>query len=252
MHVLSKGKAKFIRSLQHQKYRQKYHKIIVEGVKILNELITSNLVHIETICASAEWFNDNGGKVNPQTEQIQITQDELVSISSLKNPQDCLAIVCIPDNKASLKAPSETLCLYLDAVRDPGNLGTILRSADWFGYSSVFMSPDTVDIYNSKVIQSSMSSVFRPRHSYVDLETLLESNPGIPVYGALLGAPQFTPAIVEECGLIILGNESRGIMLHNQEFVTQPFSITEKFSLGAESLNVGVAAGIICALFRKV
>jgi TrmH family RNA methyltransferase len=252
MHVLSKGKAKFIRSLQHQKYRQKYHKIIVEGVKILNELITSRVVEIEEIYASEEWHLTHDELLDRQTERILVSRDELATISSLKNPQDCLAVVSMPERVASMNAPSAHLCLYLDAVRDPGNLGTLLRSADWFGYKNVFLSPDCVDIYNPKVIQSSMASIFRTHHMYIDLPELIESNNEIPVYGAILGAEEFTPSIVNRSGLIVLGNESKGIRNDYEGLITHPFSISSAYSLGAESLNVGVAGGIICSMFRAI
>ncbi len=252
MHVLSKGKAKFIRSLQHQKYRQKYHKIIVEGVKILNELITSGVAEIEEIYASEEWHTANEALIANETERILVSRDELATISSFKNPQDCLAIVSMPGRTASMRAPSSQLCLYLDAVRDPGNLGTLLRSADWFGYKSVFLSPDCVDIYNPKVIQSSMASIFRVDHMYIDLPELVESNKEISVYGAILGAEGFSPSIVNRSGLIVLGNESKGIRDDYKGLITHPFSISSAYSLGAESLNVGVAGGIICSMFRAI
>lgn len=252
MLVLSKGKAKFVRSLQHQKYRQKYHKIIVEGVKILNELISSELATIHEIYASDSWFEENGRELPNEILKIEVNKQELSTISSFKNPQDCLAVVEMPANPAMPDSIGKRLCLYLDAVRDPGNLGTLIRSADWFGFEEVFLSPDCVDMFNPKVIQSSMASVFRVKHKYIGLEELLSDDSEAIVFGALLGAPVLSASAISSHGLIVLGNESNGIRHEYRERISRPFSISAAQSLGAESLNVGVAGGIICSMFRAI
>ena len=249
--MLSKGKTKFIRSLQQQKYRQKYHKIVVEGVKILNEIIDDDLVKIDTICASADWIGQNSSRLARTVELIEVNEKELAGVSTLKSPQNVLAVID-QDSEGSLpSALSDDYCIYLDAIRDPGNLGTLIRTADWFGYKDVFMSSDTVDIHNPKVIQSSMGSVFRVRHKYIDLDELLESIEKPPeIYGAVLGAAPMTAVPKHGKGLIMLGNESRGIRPEYRQYITHPFSISDQLSIGAESLNVAVAGGIICSRFR--
>lgn len=255
MHMLSKSKAKFIRSLQLRKYRQKYNKIVVEGIKILNELLDEYPECIVTICGQSDW-HDNFAQSAPKTcEVIRVTAREMKQLSSLKTPPPVLAVVEPFKDKAAREDIKEEMCLYLDAIRDPGNLGTIFRIADWFGIRSIFLSPDTVDPFNPKVIQSSMASIFRVKWRYDHLNDLVgntnaEGEAMIPVLAATMTGKPMKDFKNMRNGLLVLGNESKGVRDEALKYVTDCITIPASHKLGAESLNVAVAAGILCAHFK--
>jgi TrmH family RNA methyltransferase len=249
--MLSKSKGKFIRSLQLRKYRQKYHKIVVEGIKILNELLDEYPDIVITICAQEECSEKFERYTSESREVIIVSEREMKQISSLKNPPPVLAVIEHRDSPASPQDAVSGLCLYLDAIRDPGNLGTIFRIADWFGIQTIFMSPDTADPFNPKVIQSSMASVFRVKWAYMDLgDVLKEAN--VPVLASVIDGKSMSEVGAMQNGLLVLGNESRGISSEILEQVTDTISIPGDDKLGAESLNVAVAAGILCAHLRGI
>ena len=250
MHMLSKSKAKFIRSLQLRKSRQKYHKIIVEGIKILNELIDEYPQNVVTICGQSDWYEKFSGTAPETCEVILVSEKEMKQISSFKTPPPVLAVVEPIMDPAQPDDPSQDLCLYLDSIRDPGNLGTILRVADWFGIRSVFLSPDTVDIYNPKVIQSSMASIFRVKWAYVQIEDLLQGQ-NVFVLASTLDGKHVSQFKDLRSGLLVLGNESRGISDETLKWASDRVQIPGSHKLGAESLNVAVAAGILCAYLRQ-
>lgn len=249
--MLSKTTIKYIRSLRDQKYRQKYHKIVVEGVKSVHDVLSAHLVSVETIFATKEWVADLSS-VYPSYKTIveQVDDHELKLLSSFTTPQQVLAICAMPVHIADPDKALTELCLYLDGVRDPGNMGTIFRIADWFGISNVFLSGDCVDPYNPKVIQASMGSIFRVNRREMHLHELLGYSE-IQVFAATMHGANLYQTDLPPQGLIVLGNEASGI----RELPTQPnvhqISIPTTLRLGAESLNVAVAAGIICAEFRR-
>jgi len=242
--MLSKNKAKFVRSLQLRKYRQKYHKIVVEGVKIVKDLLLDDLGAVDTIIAVPEWLEENNRLIGAHIEAIECDARDLSSISSLKTPNDVLAVMEMPDHLDQIDIANEQLCLYLDSVRDPGNLGTILRTADWFGIRHVYMSTDCVDVYNPKVIQSSMSSVLRVKVGYVEQTTLLENEALHIIATALEGEPLNNDNRPQR-GILVMGNESKGVNPDLIRRANQLISIPGDRRLGAESLNVAVATGIV-------
>jgi TrmH family RNA methyltransferase len=233
--MLSKNEAKYIQSLYHKKTRETEGVFVVEGVKIVEEVIASDW-RIKKIYATDEWKNN----IDNTIQLVHVTPDELQRISGLQTANKTLAIVeQKPVNKPSLKGK---LTIVLDGIQDPGNLGTIIRIADWFGVKQIIASDDTVELYNPKVIQSSMGSFIRVGVWYGEIIEEIK-NAGIPVYGALLnGKSVFEMPKLEE-GLLVIGNESKGLSEKTRHLITEPITIP-RFG-GAESLNAAVATGII-------
>jgi TrmH family RNA methyltransferase len=240
--MLSKNEIKYIQSLSHKKTRDDEEVFIAEGVKLVNELLQSDIA-IKKIYATKEWLNLHGNL--PYAKEVQY--DELKKISSQSTPHE---VVAIARQKKSAKEPllKKKIILALDGIQDPGNMGTIIRIADWFGIDQVVAGHDTADLYNSKVVQSTMGSIARVNVWYKNLEEWLR-NIGVQVYGALLnGKNIFDVQNVEE-GILIIGNESKGIRKNLLQFVQHPLTIPKKGN--AESLNAAVATGIILSHLIK-
>ena len=187
------------------------------------------------------------------TERIEVTEEELRKVSFLQHPQDVLAL--FPMFKETAPYPSHTsLAIALDGVQDPGNLGTIIRIADWFGVSQIYCSRDTADVYNPKVIQATMGSIARVRVSYTDLEKLIDSLPDeYPLYGTLLDGNSIYEEPLSEGGLIIMGNEGNGISSKIRAKINHRLLIPN-YPEGretADSLNVAIATAIVCNEFRR-
>jgi TrmH family RNA methyltransferase len=236
--MLSKNDIKRVNSLKIKKYRSIEGVFIAEGPKIIPEFINAGwkCEFIATTEAHLPIFSDQN-QLN-----IKIIDEEILSkISALQHPQGCLGVfeIKIP----SLIPDSNRWSLVLDGIQDPGNLGTLIRIADWFGMQGIFCSEDTVDIYNPKVIQATMGSAARIPVQYGSLETLFTQNASIPVYGGLLEGTPIQEANMHTPGFLLIGNEGNGIRPHILPFITQAITIPK---LGeAESLNAGVAAGIM-------
>jgi RNA methyltransferase, TrmH family len=235
--MLSKNDVKYIQSLCHKRQRDEDKLFIAEGPKMVEEILNSNF-EIVQVYAVNEWLNENRHVSAPVTE---ISHVELEKISTLQTPNK---VVVVARQKQLQNEPvlSGKVSIVLDGIQDPGNLGTIIRIADWFGIDQLIASNDTADVYNAKVVQSTMGSICRVSVWY---KSLPEWFAGIkaPVYGALLnGKSIYETAKVEE-GIIVIGNESKGIREGIIERVTHPVTIP-RFG-GAESLNAAVATGII-------
>ena len=237
--MLSKNEIKFIQSLKQKKSRLEHGLFIAEGSKIVEEIITSNFI-IERLAGTQEFFNRITNIPAGIKQQI-ITEDELEKISCLNTPQQVLAIVkSEQDNIKTLQ--NNDWCLALDGIQDPGNLGTIIRTADWFGIKNIVCSNDTADLYNPKVIQSTMGSFTRVNVFYTDL-TAWMSTQNMPVYGAVLNGENIFNLQMKDKGIILIGNEGRGIRKENMDYIKIPVTIPR---LGnTESLNAAVATGII-------
>lgn len=237
MENLSKNKIKLIRSLRLKKNRDAERLFVVEGEKIINELLTEQANSLEFICSTDNQFN---------FERSYFTDERTMKeISSLKTPGSLLAIVRFPEKKAG----ESDLILALDGIQDPGNLGTIIRTAEWFGITSIVCSIDTVDCFNSKVVQATMGSLFRMSIEYTDLAEYL-SKTGLPIYGALLDGVDMYTTPLEKRGVLVIGNEGKGISDAIKSFVTKPIFIPKYGE--AESLNAAMATGIILAEYRRV
>jgi RNA methyltransferase, TrmH family len=233
--MLSKNEAKYIQSLYHKKTREAEGVFVVEGVKIVEELLASDY-DVKKIYATEEWKKS----IDTSTEIIQVTGDELQRISGLQTANKVLAIAM--QKQIAKHQFKGRITIVLDGIQDPGNMGTIIRIADWFGVKQIIASDDTVELYNPKVLQSSMGSFIRVGVWYGDIvEELKKAN--VPVYGALLdGKNVFEMQKVNE-GLLVIGNESKGLSEEVIQLISQPITIP-RFG-GAESLNAAVATGII-------
>lgn len=246
--MLSKAKIKLIQSLRLKKFRQKYNKFIAEGEKIAIEILASDY-EIDNIFATTLWIDQNQGLLSEKGVAATAIDDKaLRKISALATPNQ---VVMIVNKKNEIEVPNidKELALVLDRIQDPGNLGTIIRIADWFGISTIFCSTDSVDWYNPKVIQATMGSFLRVEVIARDLPSLLEKHKDLPIYGTLLDGSSLYDADLKQHGLIVIGNESKGISEDLLPFINHKIKIPS-FG-GAESLNAAIAAGIVCAFFKK-
>jgi RNA methyltransferase, TrmH family len=246
--MLSQNKIKYLTALQSKKIRQKYNIFFAEGDKICLEIIKNDNIKIEEIFALPNWIQKNIEFLKPFRDRlIEISEAELKKISCLSTPNQVLISAHIPNFQLDKMLINNDLSLYLDGIQDPGNMGTILRTADWFGIKNVFCSDTCVDIFNPKVIQASMGAFLRIKSQEVDLQQLISE--GLPVYGALLEGNNIFEEKLSTRGIIVIGSEGKGISDTILPLLTHTIKIPA-YGNGAESLNAAVATGIICAAFR--
>jgi len=236
-----------------KKTRTKEGKFVAEGNKVVDDLLA--LQPADLVVATAEWLR--GKHFSSNTEVIEVSEEELRKVSFLQHPQQVLAVF---KQATALKGYSindfnaDELSLALDGVQDPGNLGTIIRIADWFGITHIYCSEDTADVYNPKVVQATMGSIARVKIQYGDLLGLVESLPAdVPVYGTLLDGDNIYQQKLENRGLIVMGNEGKGISPILAKKVNHRLLIPN-FPEGratADSLNVAIATAITCSEFRR-
>ncbi|WP_431294623.1 TrmH family RNA methyltransferase [Pedobacter sp. P26] len=246
--MLSKSQISFIKSLHQKKYRKEHGLFIVEGIKSIQEFFQSSY-QIHTIFYNSEQYNLLP-KLPANINLFEVKNAELDKISTLQTPQGFLALVHIPKNKElDLKELKNEFTLVLDGVQDPGNMGTIIRTADWFGFKNIICSADSVEVFNPKTVQATMGSLSRINIYEADLPVLLEKNT-IPVFGALLDGESIYKTQWGTEGLVILGNEGKGISAEVIKKINTPVTIPK---IGeAESLNVAVSAAIFCAELVRV
>jgi len=243
--MLSKNQIKFITRLKHKKHRVNEGLFIAEGVKVINELLNSSLKLYELYTIVS--FNSSAN-INSDIKEFLISEGELKKISGLTTPNKALAIFEIPKTKP---INDSTLVVALDAVRDPGNLGTIIRLCDWFGISDLICNFETVDAYNPKVIQATMGSITRVNINYLDLPTFLEAT-NAPVFGAFMDGDTVYGGALPEKGILVMGNEASGISRLVETHVNKRISIPRFGDLKAtESLNVATATAILLSEFRR-
>jgi len=251
--MLSQNKIKFIRSLDIKKNREQHQCFLVEGEKMVLELLDSNFKTLE-LFALKSFISSHSKNIDKNIPVIEISEQELNKISSLKTPNQALAVAKIPDAKLNTKTSLE-LCIALDNIQDPGNMGTIIRTANWFGVTTIFCSTDTVDAYNSKVIQATMGAIFRTTVFYGDLTIFINEakKNGQPIYGTMLDGKNLYEADLKKNGLIVLGNESKGISKPIQNLIDNKIRIPNfpEDSSDMESLNVAIASAIVLAEFRR-
>lgn len=241
--MLSKAQISLITSLQHKKFRTQHQLFVVEGIKSVMEFVGSSY-KIQKIWATAD-AAAKLGKIPQNIKLEEVTVAEFGKISSLKNPQGVLATVEIPaedDLDPAILANKHSL--ILDDVQDPGNLGTIIRTAEWFGIEHLICSQGTVDAYNPKVVQATMGSLSRIKIHYLDIESFLEENK-LPTFGALLDGDSIYETDFGKQGLIIMGNEGNGIRKDLIPKIQKKVTIPRVGA--AESLNVAVATTIFCS-----
>ena len=246
--MLSKSQISFIKSLHQKKYRKEHGLFIVEGIKSIQEFFQSSY-QIHTIFYNSEQYNLLP-KLPANINLFEVKNAELDKISTLQTPQGFLALVHIPKNKElDLKELKNEFTLVLDGVQDPGNMGTIIRTADWFGFKNIICSADSVEVFNPKTVQATMGSLARINVYEADLPALLEKNT-IPVFGALLDGESIYKTQWGAEGLVILGNEGKRISPEVIKKINKPVTIPK---IGeAESLNVAVSAAIFCAELVRV
>lgn len=253
--MISKNKIKYIRSLELKKNRNKEGVFVAEGHKVVDDLLA--LQPALLIVATAEWIK--GKQLGAETEVIEVTDEELKKVSFLQHPQQVLAVfrqdqATAIDSFGFSGIDTTELSLALDGVQDPGNLGTIIRIADWFGITHIYCSQDTADVYNPKVVQATMGSIARVKVEYGNLLGLVESlSADVPVYGTLLDGENIYQQPLENRGLIVMGNEGKGISPALAQKVNRRLLIPN-FPEGrptADSLNVAIATAITCAEFRR-
>lgn len=238
--MLNKSEVKYIQSLSQKKFRDEEGVYIAEGPKIVEEALEAKDVVVKKLFATEKWAG-----VNERYRGITLVADyELQKISQLKTPNQVLAVLKKPSYQQFIFDKSG-LSLALDGIQDPGNLGTIIRTADWFGVKQVICSTDCADAFSAKVVQAAMGSIFRVQVVYADLEGWMAENRDIAFYGAALNGKPLTQFSKMNAGTIVIGNESKGIREGVMQKVNEKITIAR--SGGAESLNAAVAAGIILA-----
>lgn len=247
--MLTKAKITFIKSLKDKRARDESGLFVAEGVKLVSELIGSDIA-VREVYALPEVMDSL-----PFYDNIyEISGKDLERISNLRSPQGVVAVAEIPRGGYSAGEIGESLSIALDDIQDPGNLGTIIRIADWFGIRDIFCSHATADCFNPKVVQATMGAISRVKVHYTDLQEFLSSLPAnVPVYGTFLDGGNIYRTDLTPGGIIVMGNEGRGISPAVEEFVSRrlfipPFPDGE---VSSESLNVAVATAIVCSEFRR-
>ena len=240
--MVSKNQIKLINSLQQKKYRQLHQLFIAEGVKVIQELLASNIL-LEHLYVTENLFDGVAA-----TQKTLITETELKKISCLTTPNNCLALFRIPVQTGIV---SKGLVIALDDVRDPGNLGTIIRLCDWYGVSQIICSEQTVDVYNPKVVQATMGSISRVALAYVDLKEYLK-NTNQTVFGTFMDGKNVYKTQLPNSGVLVLGNEANGISAALEELVTERLAIPRFGNIQqTESLNVATATAIFLSEFKR-
>ncbi|MCK9414631.1 MAG: RNA methyltransferase [Prolixibacteraceae bacterium] len=251
--MISRQKIDFIHGLARKKEREMAGCFVAEGEKLVFDLINTTLNLREIYCTQEGLSSIQSRRM--KVEAIPVSGKEMERISAFKNPSSVLALFEIPKSKEVIDETFEGINLVLDGIQDPGNLGTIIRTADWFGISNLFCSPDCADLYNPKCVQSTMGALARVEVHYLNLPELLKQATAIkiPVYGTFMADENLYTTELAEKALIILGSEGKGISSDLNRFLTKKISIPA-YPAGSsepESLNVAVSAAIVCAEFRR-
>ena len=248
--MISKSKIKLIASLSQKKFRDETGLFIAEGTKLVLDLSSS--FYCSMLIATAQWLSKNN--TVKAEEIIEATESELKKISNQKSPQGVLAVFKKPICTFDLQELSQSLSLALDDIQDPGNLGTIIRIADWFGITNVFCSEYTADAFSPKTIQATMGAIGRVKVHSVNLQEFLSNCKNqIPIYGTLMDGENIYSKKLTSHGIIVMGNEGNGISAEIENLLTEKLLIPN-YPIGqitSESLNVGVATALVCAEFRR-
>lgn len=253
MQKLSKNKASYIRSLSLKKHRDEDRVFVAEGSKTVAELLPH--FEIVLVVATKEWLLENENRLSCSEEMVfEASEEDLRRVSFQQHPQQVLAVLKQREASLNIEKIQDELTIALDGVRDPGNLGTIIRLADWFGIGTIVCSQDSVDVFNPKVVQATMGSIARVNVVYGNLMELIEALPqGFPIYGTLLDGDNIYAQKLTRHGLIVMGNEGVGISEEVRTKVNRRLFIPNfsHNSTTAESLNVAVATAIVCSEFRR-
>ncbi len=242
--MVSKNQKKLIKSLYQKKYRKQHGLFVAEGKKVINELLIAGLELQAIYTLDQLYFNTD------EDHTFIVTEEELKSISFLTTPQAALAVFYIPK---TIWEQSNGITLVLDDIRDPGNLGTIIRLCDWFGISDLVCSEQTVDCYNPKVVQATMGSIIRVRIVYTNLEVFINSQKNeLPVFGTFMDGSNIHKEKLPERGIIVMGNEANGISPKIENLITHRVTIPRFGQIQeTESLNVATATAIVLNEFKR-
>ena len=257
--MISTSNSKLIRSLGQKKFRDQHHLYMVEGEKMVLELIGQHMgsVHkVQQVFATGEWIEHNYKALHQQQIRVnESTSSELKKLSNLVTPQPVLALVTMPTGKPDPEVLIKTTLLGFEAIRDPGNLGTIIRTADWFGINHIVCTPDSTDVFNPKVVQATMGAITRVTVHYMDLNHLLEK-PEMKdksVYGTFLDGTSLYGIKLDRDPLILFGNESHGLSKRYNPHIDHRIAIPSfsRTGPGSESLNVASSVAVICSELRR-
>ena len=258
--TVTKQNIKDVHALNLKKHRDAARAFVAEGPKVVADLLP--LMHCKTLYATQEFLSGLPSKLTQNVDLIEVVDKKMLErLSLLCAPRDALAVFEKPCEEKSVEAmteemlalPQRSLCLALDAVQDPGNLGTIVRLADWFGIEHIFASLDTADVFAPKVVQATMGAIGRICVHYCDLPQLLQRMIDVSIYGTFLDGTDIYGETLTRHGLVVMGNEGRGISAEVERFVNKRLFIPP-YPVGratSESLNVAIATAIVCAEFRR-
>lgn len=248
--MISKAKVKYIRSLELKKHRNQERVFVVEGIKAVEDLLA--IMPAKMLIHTSAW---HATRPMPETEIIEVSDDEMRKVSFLQHPQGVMAVFPQQSVKADdwLSLPQSQLILALDGIQDPGNMGTIIRLADWFGIEHIFCSPNSADAFSPKCVQATMGALARVKLHYTSLLDLIRGLTDVPIYATLLDGENIYSQPLSDNGLIIMGNEGNGISeevrkMVNRKLFVPNYPATRSTS---ESLNVAIATAIVCAEFRR-
>ena len=246
--MISKAKIKQVLQLEKKKYRDESQLFVAEGNKLVAEMIP--FFECEWLIARTSWIASQGNL--PAKELIVADNDDIRKISLLMNPQDVLAVFRYPSYRIEEVNPSDKLVLALDGIQDPGNLGTMIRLADWFGIEHIVCSSDTADAFGPKAMQASMGALTRVKIHYTNLEDFL-SKQDAPLYGTFLDGDSIYEEMLSSNGVIIIGNEGNGIRPAVESLIKKRLYIPNfpPTRQSPDSLNAAIAAAIICSEFRR-
>jgi len=251
--MLSKQVTKIVQNLEKKKFREKYHLFKTEGEKLVEELLHSSF-KVHSILAFPEWI-ERHPEIPGGINVTETNQREMAGISNFQSLPEVIALAEIPEYSYDETEIRQNLALILNGIQDPGNLGTILRVADWFGIRQVFCDTDCAGTFNPKCVQASMGAIFRVKTHYTDLTSLIKNNKSedFPIFGTFLDGENIYQADLSPQGFIVMGNEGKGISEEIRQLtdyrLTIPSFARNEFS--TESLNVGVATGIILSEFKR-
>ena len=241
---MTKSDVKYIQSLAHKKQREEEGLFVVEGVKMVDELLINFPDRIVRLCATEAWINQRKEIVKKYHLIDCVDLETLEKISFLQTPNEVVALVSMPKRNV-LPSISTGITIILDQIQDPGNLGTIIRSADWFGIKQIICSPDTADAYAPKVVQAAMGSMMRVEVFYLELKDFLNTVSNVPIFSAELNGESIFEVEFPKPMLLVVGNESKGVSNQISKLATRKINIPR---LGqADSLNVSIATAIILA-----
>lgn len=257
--MISSSKSKLIRSLQQKKFRDQHHLFLAEGEKMVRELSSSDPARrfrIQELFATPDWIAGHSEMLQQSEAKLtEASQAEIKKVSKLVSPQAVIALVSIPEQHFNFEELLHSPVLAFESIRDPGNLGTIIRTADWFGIRHIVCTPDSTDLFNSKVVQSTMGAITRVQVHYQDLEVLLDRKEmrAKTVFGTYMKGENIYETSLEPDPMILFGNESHGLSDSLGPYIQHRISIPSFAPLGSgsESLNVASSVAVVCSELRR-